>query len=226
MTPGGRIFEDRRAAGTALAKALLGYKDRHPIVLALPRGGVPVGYAVAEALEAPLDVLIVRKIGAPGYEELGIGALVEGDPPQVVLNEDVMAAVAPSGAYLETERMHQIAEMERRRALYRDDRPLPPLAGRTVILVDDGIATGGTVRAALKGLSAAGAAAVVLAVPVAPADVLKSLRPLADAVICLDTPQPFSSVGEHYVRFPQTSDEEVIALLAAARAHRAGGSTP
>ena len=223
MPPGGRLFRDRRDAGRQLGRALLRFKDRDPVVLALPRGGVPVGYEVAGALGAPLDVLIVRKIGAPDYEELGIGAIVEGDPPQTVLNEDVMAAVSPSGAYLETARMQQLAEMERRRKLYRGDRPLIAIAGRTVILVDDGIATGGTARAALTGLKASGAAAVILAVPVAPATVVKALLPLAEEVISLKTPDPFRAVGEHYDAFPQTSDEEVVSLLASASG-RAGGS--
>ncbi|QMV00725.1 phosphoribosyltransferase [Devosia sp. D6-9] len=214
MAGGGHPFRDRRDAGRRLAAALMRFKSADLIVLALPRGGVPVGHEVAAALGAPLDVLIVRKIGAPGHEELGLGALVEGDPPQIVLNDEVMAAISPSGAHLETERMRQLGEMNRRRKLYRGDRALPPLAGRTVILVDDGIATGGTVRAALRGLEASGAKTVVLAVPVAPADVLATLRPLAGAVVCLETPYPFNSVGEHYQEFPQTSDEEVIALLA------------
>lgn len=223
MPGGGRPFLDRRDAGRQLARELSRFKDRDPVILALPRGGVPVGYEVAQALGAPLDVLIVRKIGAPGYSELGIGAIVEGDPPQTVINEDVVAAVAPSGAYLQAERTHQLIEIQRRRKLYRGDRPLLALAGRTVILVDDGIATGGTVRAALQGLEASRAAAVILAVPVAPADVLKSLLPLATEVISLKTPTPFVAVGEHYEVFPQTSDDEVVALLAS-RPAGAGGS--
>jgi len=224
MTPRGRPFRDRRDAGQRLARELLRFKDEKPIVLALPRGGVPVGYEVARALAAPLDVLLVRKIGAPGYEELGLGAIVEGATPLTVLNEEVMAAVQPPADYLEAERQRQVAEMERRRRLYRGERAFPQVRDRVVILIDDGIATGGTARAALLALRQAGAKRLILAVPVAPADVLARLGPLADDIVCLETPEPFHAVGEHYEIFAQTDDEEVVALLASARA--GGGATP
>ncbi|WP_210528420.1 phosphoribosyltransferase [Rubellimicrobium arenae] len=212
-------FRDRRDAGRRLAEAL---QQTVPdlgdsIVVALPRGGVPVGYEVAQALGAPLDVLIVRKIGAPGHPELGLGAVVDGSPPQVVLNSSVMDIVKPSQAHVDAETRRQIEELERRRQAYVGDGPPLATADRTVILVDDGIATGGTVRAALRGLARSRAARLVLVVPLAPAEILGPLRAEADEVVCLATPDPFIAVGLHYVDFGQTTDEEVIALLAEAR---------
>ena len=211
-------FRDRRDAGRRLAAALARYREIRPIVLALPRGGVPVGFEVARALAAPLDVLLVRKIGAPGYPELGLGAVVDGADPHVVLNDSVMREVMPSPGYVEAETERQLAEIERRRRLYRGDRPAPSVAGRVVILVDDGIATGGTVTAALRGLAAAKPARLVLAVPVAPPDVLETLSQLADDVVCLSAPYVFGAVGRFYEDFSQTTDEEVIRLLAEAAA--------
>lgn len=209
-------FADRREAGRELAREIAALDLEEPIVLALPRGGVPVGFEVAKALAAPLDVLMVRKIGAPGHEEYGIGALVDGASPQVVLDEAAARMVGASRDYIDMQIARQLAEIERRRALYRTG-PAIALKGRTVIVVDDGIATGGTVRAALQGLAKAGPAEVVLAVPLAPADVLPELRDLCDRVVCLATPQPFYAVGMHYRNFDQTSDEEVIHLLAEAK---------
>ncbi|MGK9165182.1 phosphoribosyltransferase [Inquilinus limosus] len=211
-------FRDRTEAGRRLAGALARYRDAHPIVLALPRGGVPVAFEVARALAAPLDVLLVRKIGAPGYPELGIGAVIDGKNPRVVLNDAVMREVAPRPGYVEAETERQLVEIERRRRLYRGDRPAPSIAGHTVILVDDGIATGGTVTAALQGLAAAQPARLVLAVPVAPPDVLQTLSQLADDVVCLSAPHFFGAVGRFYDDFTQTTDEEVIRLLAEAAA--------
>jgi putative phosphoribosyl transferase len=214
-------FRDRAEAGWRLAEALEGVARaapfERPVVVALPRGGVPVGFEIARALGAPLDVLIVRKIGAPGHPEFGLGAVVDGSPPQVVLNPEVMAAVRPSQAHVEAETARQIEEMARRRRAYIGDRPPLETRDRTVILVDDGIATGGTVRAALQGLAQARPSRLVLAVPVAPAEVIASLRQEADAVVCLATPEPFVAVGLHYVDFRQTEDREVIGLLARAR---------
>ena len=211
-------FQDRTDAGRRLAAVLACYRDDRPIVLALPRGGVPVGFEVARALTAPLDVLLVRKIGAPDYPELGLGAVVDGADPHVVLTDSVMREVEPSSAYLEAEIQRQLAEIERRRRLYRGDRPALPIAGRSVIVVDDGIATGGTVTAALQGLTAAHPAQLILAVPVAPADVLETLSRLADNVVCLAAPHLFGAVGRFYDDFRQTTDEEVVRLLAEAAA--------
>jgi len=210
----GIVFDDRSDAGKQLATALMKYKNKNAIVLALPRGGVPVGYEVAKALRAPLDVLLVRKIGAPHHPELGIGAVVDGANPQIVLNEDVVRVVRPSEAYIAAEAARERDELERRRKTYRGSKPAPDLTGRTVIVVDDGIATGGTARAVLKALSQSGAARIVLAMPVAPAETVALLEKEADEVICLATPEPFSAVGLHYRDFEQTTDEEVVSLLA------------
>jgi putative phosphoribosyl transferase len=184
-----------------------------PIVLALPRGGVPVAFEVAAALEAPLDVLFVRKIGVPWQPELALGAIVDGADPQLVYDERMAAALGIGRDYLERARTEQLAEIERRRQLYSGARPALPVKGRTVVAVDDGIATGATFRAALKALRKAGATRLVLATPVAPEDTLELLRPEVDEIVCLETPSPFFAIGEHYADFAQTSDAEVIALL-------------
>jgi putative phosphoribosyl transferase len=211
------LFTDRRDAGRKLAAELQTYARAKPLILALPRGGAPVGFEVAQALGAPLDLLIVRKIGAPSNPEYGIGAVVDGAEPQVVLNDDAMRMAAPSKRYVEAETKRQLAEIERRRAVYLGERKAISPRGKTVIVVDDGIATGGTMRAALRALKKAGAAKIVLAVPVAPQDVLESLRAEADEIVCLSAPQDFQAVGFHYADFAQTSDDEVVSLLAAAR---------
>jgi putative phosphoribosyl transferase len=211
------LFDDRRDAGRRLGAALAHYRDSRPVVLGLPRGGVPVGFGVAEALTAPLDVLLVRKIGAPGHEELGLGAVVDGQDPQLVLNPDVVRAVQPPPGYIEAEKDRQLAEIERRRRQYVGDRPPTPLEGRTTIIVDDGIATGGTVRAALRGVSQHRPARLVLAVPVAPAESLRELAAECDDIVCLATPEPFFAVGPHYRDFTQTEDDEVVRLLQEAR---------
>lgn len=216
-------FVNRRDAGLALAEALKGLDLKSPVVLALPRGGVPVAFEVAKALHAPLDVLIVRKIGAPFQQELGIGALVDGNPPQLVMDTALVQMVGASADYIRQQEMAQRAEIKRRRELY-NSAPHIPLAGRTVILVDDGIATGGTVRAALQVIRVARAGSIVLAVPVAPADSLAKLRPLCDRIVCLATPEPFYAVGAHYSDFSQTEDEEVVELLAAAKSSSTAGS--
>jgi putative phosphoribosyl transferase len=216
-------FADRRAAGRRLAGPLRAMHLDHPLVLALPRGGVPVADAVARALAAPLDVLLVRKIGAPGHAEYALGAVAEGPEPQTVLNTEAVALLNPGKDYIEAERTRQLEEIERRRRAYAGGRaPLDP-RGRTVILVDDGIATGATARVALVALRRAGAARVVLAVPVAPASSLAAFDSLADDVVCLAMPEPFIAVGDHYRNFNQTSDAEVVATLAAARARMEAG---
>jgi putative phosphoribosyl transferase len=211
------LFEDRRDAGRQLAEALARYRQHNPVVLALPRGGVPVGFEVAKALGAPLDVLIGRKIGAPGRPELGIGAIIDGSEPHLVLNEEVIRQVKPPAAYIDEEKQRQLAEIERRRRRYLGDRPAIPVEERTAIVVDDGIATGGTFRAALRGIRGSNPARLVLAVPVAPADSLADLSRDCDDAVCLATPEPFYAVGAHYRDFTQTEDEEVIRLLAEAR---------
>ncbi len=215
-TQSSKQFRDRVDAGRLLADALLHLGESKPIVLALPRGGVPVAFQVAKALGAPLDVVLVRKIGAPGQPELGLGAVVDGTSPQIVLNEELVRLVQPGQAYLKAEEKRQFAEIERRRALYRPGRPPISLAGRTAIIVDDGIATGGTMKAVLLALRNSGVGPLVLAVPVAPPDTLQELAPLADEVVCLMSPEPFYSVGSHYRDFTQTTDDEVIHLLARA----------
>jgi putative phosphoribosyl transferase len=210
------IFVDRKDAGRKLAAALKDYAAEDPLVLALPRGGVPVAAEVAQALNAPLDLLFVRKIGAPGRPELGLGAVVDGADPQIVLNEALLREVDPPPGYIEMTAHRELEEIERRRAAYVGEREPIPVHGRTVILVDDGVATGGTVRAALRALRKAGARRVILAVPVAPEDVLDSLRAEADEVVVLATPRPFHAVGLWYQDFTQTSDQEVVQLLARA----------
>lgn len=210
-------FSDRRDAGRQLAEALKALDLADPVVLALPRGGVPVGYEVARALKAPLDILLVRKIGAPGHEEYGIGAVVGGSHPHRILNEEAMEIVQPSPVYVEAETARQLREIERRHALYSGDRAPVPTKGRAVIVVDDGIATGGTMRVALKALREAGPASLVVAIPVAPRSAVEALKGEADHVVCLHAPDAFRAVGLHYAHFDQTSDEEVIDLLREAR---------
>lgn len=210
------LFRDRREAGRKLAMALGRYAAETPLILALPRGGVPVAYEVALALDAPLDLLLVRKIGAPGHEEYGIGAVIDGADPQLVLNEDVVRMLSPDPGYIRTEMQRQIEELERRRRAYMGDRPAPDLGGRTVVVIDDGIATGGTMRAALRGARKHGLAKLILGVPVAPKEVLASLREECDDIVCLASPDPFHAVGAWYADFTQTGDDEVKVLLAKA----------
>lgn len=207
------LFRDRRDAGRRLAMALGKFAKDAPLILALPRGGVPVAYEVAQALNAPLDLLLVRKIGAPGHEEFGIGAVIDGENPQLVLNEDAVRSMAPSPDYIRLEMHRQIAELERRRRAYLGDRDPPDLQGRTVIMVDDGIATGGTVKAALRGARKSAPARLVLAVPVAPREAIAELARECDEIVCLETPAPFFAVGAWYANFDQTDDTEVKALL-------------
>ena len=209
-------FGDRREAGQLLAREVARLNLSDPVVLALPRGGVPVGYEVAKLLRAPLDILLVRKIGAPGHEEYGIGALVDGASPQVVIDEQAAKAVGADRGYIDREVERQLAEIERRRAAYRTGPPIP-LKGRTVIVADDGIATGGTVLAALKALARIAPARIVLAVPVAPSDTLARLGSFCDEIVCLAQPRSFYAVGAHYIHFDQTPDSEVVSLLAEAK---------
>lgn len=211
MTP----FADRADAGRRLGDLLRGRDLVDPVVLALPRGGVPVGYEVAAALGAPLDVLVARKIGAPFQPELGVGALAEDGPP--IFDDATLAALGLTAADLAPTVAREQAELARRVQHYRGNRPALPVADRTVVLVDDGLATGATARAALRSLRARGPAFVILAVPVGPPDAARFMRPDADEVVLVDAPDRLSSVGQWYRDFTQTSDETVVALLAAAR---------
>jgi putative phosphoribosyl transferase len=207
-------FIDRDDAGRQLAKALARYKDRKPIVLALPRGGVPVAAKVAEALHAPLDLLLVRKIGVPFQPELAMGAVVDGASPLTVRNEEVISLAGISEHEFSTVRDQQLAEIERRRKMYVGDRPHPELAAHMVIVVDDGIATGATTRAALEAVRLRKPSKLVLAVPVAPTDTLKKLAGEADEIVCLEDYEEFGAIGFFYSDFRQVSDDEVIELLA------------
>lgn len=209
-------FHDRRDAGRQLAARLADRTLGDPVVVALPRGGVPVAYEVAHALGAPLDVLVVRKLGCPCQPELGLGAIGEGGVQ--VLNRRLIAAVGVTDPQLEEVARRETAELERRVQRYRGDRPAVPVRGRTVVLVDDGLATGSTARAGIEVLRERGAAVVILAVPVAPSGTVADLAEVADEVVCLATPATFWAIGEHYGDFSQTSDAEVADLLTEAAA--------
>jgi putative phosphoribosyl transferase len=209
-------FRDRRDAGRKLAAALQYLKQSDPVILALPRGGVPVAFEVAQSLHARLDVLLVRKIGAPGFAELGLGAIAEGREHYCVINDDLAQRAHASEQYLEEEKQRQLTEMARRRERYRGGRELVDLQDRTVIVVDDGMATGGTMKVALQAIAAAKPEQLLFAVPVAPNQTLAELCDLADDGVCLLSPDDFRAVSQYYENFDQTSDEEVIELLQAA----------
>ncbi|MYQ40308.1 Predicted phosphoribosyltransferase [Streptomyces sp. LamerLS-316] len=210
------LFTDRTDAGRQLAAALRHLERRDPVVLGLPRGGVPVAYEVARALGAPLDVIVVRKLGVPYRPELGFGAIGEGGAR--VISDEIVRHAGVREKDLEAVERAEEAELLRRAQTYREGRPRLPLEGRAVVVVDDGVATGATARAACQVVRAQGASHVVLAVPVASPDVAAGLREDVDEVVCLSTPQLFSAVGEWYRDFSQTSDEEVVSLLARATA--------
>jgi len=214
-------FRDRHEAGRRLADKLVAYAKRPDVlVLALPRGGVPVAYEVARALQAPLDVFLVRKLGVPGYEELAMGAVATGGVR--VLNDDIVSGLRIPDYVVDAVTTWEQQELARREQLYRGDRPAPDVRGRTVILVDDGLATGATMHAAIAALRRQQPARIVVAVPTAPPEMCEALRAEVDDVICAITPQPFQSVGLWYEDFSPTTDEEVRELLArAARAERA-----
>ena len=210
-----RAFSNRAEAGRQLAEKLDKYAGRKDvIVLGLPRGGVPVAYEVAKRLRAPLDVFIVRKLGVPGFEELAAGAIASGGVR--VLNEEVMRAIPYADEAIEAVTARETTELERRERIYREGRPPPELRDRIAILVDDGLATGATMRAAVKALRQSGAAKVVVAVPVGPPDTYLELEQLADETTCLSTPPFFQAVGQYYEDFSQTSDEDVRELLSCA----------
>jgi predicted phosphoribosyltransferase len=209
-----RAFADRRAAGRALAAQLRHYAGRDDvIVLALPRGGVPVAYEVAAALDAPLDLFLVRKLGTPGHRELAMGAIASGGVR--VLNEDVVRWYGIAQDEIETVAREEERELQRRETAYREGRERAPIEGRIVILIDDGLATGSTMRAAVKAVRQLKPERIVVAVPVGARDTCDELAALADEVVCARTPEPFSAVGQWYLDFDQTTDEEVRKLLSA-----------
>jgi predicted phosphoribosyltransferase len=210
------VFRNRREAGRQLAAQVAAYANRPDVlVLALPRGGVPVAYEVARALNAPMDVFLVRKLGVPGYEELAMGAIASGGVR--VLNDEVVRGLDIPGYVIDAVAAREQQELERRERAYRDGRPPPDIRGRTVILVDDGLATGATMQAAVKALRQQQPARIIVAVPTAAAETCEKLKTEADEVICAMTPQPFYGVGRWYDDFSQTTDEEVRDLLAAQR---------
>lgn len=220
-------FADRAEAGALLARELL--TRRWPgrcVVLALPRGGVPVAAAVAQALRAPLDLLLVRKIGAPWQPELAVAAVVDGTPPQLVVDEAICAELGIDRRDVEARVPKELLEIERRRRVYLRDRAALDVAGATAIVVDDGIATGTTVRAALRALRQRGPWRLVLAVPVAPADTLAALKDTVDEIVCLRTPSPFHAISQHYRDFHQLSDAEVIQTLDQLASRPAGPARP
>jgi predicted phosphoribosyltransferase len=219
------MFRDRRDGGRRLARALDRFRGADAVVLALPRGGVPVGFEVAEALDAAFDLILVRKIGAPGHEELALGAVVDGVHPQLVLNEHVVDLIQPPPGYIEAAQKRGLAEIERRRLAYLGDSKAIEIKGRIAIVVDDGIATGATMKAALRGTRRSEPLRLVLATPVAPKAAVGEFAAECDETVVLATPDPFDAVGLFYRDFAQTSDEEVVQLLAKARERHTAPST-
>jgi putative phosphoribosyl transferase len=207
-------FADRAEAGRMLAERLAALRLEAPLVLALPRGGVPVAAEIARALDAPLDLVIARKIGVPMQPELAMGAVVDGDTPIVVRNEDVIGMAGIDESEFQAVCRDELAEIKRRRQRYVGDRQPVPIAGKTAIVVDDGIATGATVRAALRATRLRKPRQLVLATPVAPTDTLRDLRSEVDDLVCLESHELFGSIGAYYTDFRQVGDEEVISLLA------------
>jgi putative phosphoribosyl transferase len=206
------LFRDRRHAGAELARRLAAYRNRDDVtVLGLPRGGIPVAYEVARELAAPLDVFLVRKLGVPGQEEVAMGAIATGGVR--VLNHGVVRALGIPGSVIDRVAAQEQRELERREATYRPGLGPPDVRGRTVILIDDGLATGSTIRAAVAALRPLGAARIVVAVPVAAAETCAEFRAEVDEIVCAETPAPFYAVGRFYDDFSQTTDEEVRDLL-------------
>lgn len=207
------MFNDRKQAGEELAEMLAGMQIEDPVVLALPRGGVPVAREIARRLSAPLDLISVRKIGAPSQPELAIGAVVDGDPPIIVMNDELVSAIGFDQTELDAITDIKVSELQKRRRLYMGGRQPLPLKDRSAIVVDDGIATGASLEAALAGLKHRQPVRIILAVPVAPVSTLRKFQMLVDDVVCLETPEPFHAVGLHYRMFQQVSDQEVISTL-------------
>jgi predicted phosphoribosyltransferase len=213
------IFPDRTEAGKYLATKLLSYKDRQDVlVLALPRGGVPVAFEVAQALHVPLDIFLVRKLGVPGHEELAMGAISTGGVR--VLNEDTVEYLRIPEHVIDAIAAEELKELERRERAYRGNRPEPDVKGKTVILIDDGLATGSTIRAAAQALRQQQPARIVVAVPVSAPETCDEYRIGVDEIICAVTPEPFLGVGMWYLDFSQTTDEEVRDLLERARGEK------
>lgn len=207
------MFKDRNDAARQLASRLLHLKERRPVVLALPRGGVPIGLEIAKLLGAPMDLVLVRKIGVPWQPELAAGAVVDGDRPQIVRNADVVKSCRLSEEFIREAADSALKEIERRREVYLAGRARIDLKDRTAIMVDDGIATGATMRAALKAVRRAEPKRLVLAVPVAPPDTIDALRAEADETVCLATPAYFGGISLFYDDFHQVSDHEVVDLM-------------
>ena len=220
------IFRDREQAGRRLAEALVRFKGSDPVVLALPRGGVPVAFEIARSLEAPLDLVLVRKIGAPFQPELAVAAVVDGEKMEITVNEDLVEALGLPEGYLREQAARQVEEIERRRGLYLRGRDRVGVEGKTAVIVDDGIATGATMRAALRAVRRRKPARLVLAVPVAPPDTVAALRREADEVVCLSTPSYFGAIGQFYADFRQVGDDEVRELLERAAGWRPKPAAP
>ena len=210
------MFRDRKDAGVRLAAQLRHLKERTPVVLALPRGGVAIGSEIARLLDAPLDIVLVRKIGVPWQPELALGAVADSGTPEIYIDERMATALAIADDYVREETARQLAEVERRRQIYCAGRPPVAIAGRTAIVVDDGIATGATMRVALRAVRRRGPAWLVLAAPVAAADTLAALEGEADETVCVAVPEGLAAIGFYYEDFHQMSDEEVTELLARA----------
>lgn len=209
------MFKDRRDAGRRLAQRIEGIKEADLFILAVPRGGVVVAFEVVKALGAPMDLIIPRKLGAPGNPELAIGAVTQDGT--IVLNHDIVQELGVPKSFIDQEAAEQVKEIERRMKKYRGDAPPPQLAGRTVVLIDDGIATGATIRAAVQSVRRSRPKRLIIAVPVAPPSAVQSLEKDADEVVALETPEWFMAIGQFYENFDQTSDEEVIDLMAKAK---------
>lgn len=214
------MFRDRQEAGERLGRELVDANVAKPVVLALPRGGIPVAAAIARALDAPLDVLIVRKVGAPGNPELAVAAIVDGTPPDVVVNREIVEAYSLGDDELAALVNAERPELERRRRLFRGFARPHTLAGRTAIVVDDGAATGATLKVALRAVKRRGPAQTIAALPVASADAIEVVRQEADRVFCLSTPGHFRALGYHYFSFPQLTDGEAINMLREASEER------
>ena len=218
-------FADRGEAGRRLADKLVHLRDGRPVVLGLPRGGVAVGFEIARALDAPLDIVLVCKIGVPWHPELALGAVTDGARHETFIDRNLAASLDIPDSYIEEETSRQLEEIERRREAYCEGRPVLEIAGHTAIVVDDGIATGATMRVALQSVRRHGPARLVLAVPVAPPDTLTALREEVDEAVCLETPVELGAIGYYYRDFHQMSDREVTELLARAP-HAAERATP